>query len=136
MLGPEIAAYLAAQGYGTVNVNGFYNIVPADPDVLFSVLEYGGEADEPDLGKGGATTRLEFARFQVLMRGIRDDSDGPALRSLNARVTLVAVVNQVLSGVRYLGIDCLGPPNLLERDENFRVYWTVNYRAFKVPSTS
>lgn len=136
MLGPEIAAYLASHGYGTVNTNIFYDMFPADPSPALCVLGYGGEADEPDLGAGGTTTRLEFARFQVVHRGIRGDSDGPQLQAIQARATLVAVLNVTLSGVRYVGIDCLGPPFNQGENENQCPEWSVSYRAMKAPSTS
>ena len=136
MLGVEVTAYLAAQGFGTVNVNLFYHDVPADPDVLISIMGYGGGHDEPNLGEGGTLTRLETIRFQAITRGIARDSDGPELKCINVRKALVAVLNQSLSGVRYLGIDCLTPPSKLIVDENFRVYWAANFQAMKVPSTS
>lgn len=140
MLGAEIAAFLAAspQSYGTVNTNIFYNAIPATPDVMISVMEYGGSPDEPNLGTGGGATRLEYPRFQIVTRGIRDDSDTPALKIIQIRATLVAVLNQSLvgGGPRYVGIDCLGPPEVLDVDDDFRVLWRCNFASMKIPSTS
>lgn len=138
MLGLELATFLAAapQSMGTVNTTLFYNFVPPDPDVLIAVVEYGGEADEPDLGIDGTKTRYEFKRFQVIARGIQNDNDGPALKCQQAKNFLVSVLNASLSGVRYVGIDCLTPPSPLMMDANFRHYWVSNMRAIKAPSPS
>jgi hypothetical protein len=137
MLGAEIAALLAANGFGSVNTSIFYNEMPPDPDMAIAVLEYfGGEVDEPTLGTGGTQTRLEFPHFQIVVRGVRDDNNGPALRAIRARTLLVAQLNVTLSGVSYKAIDCLGPPFFLDKDENFRRYWVCNFRAWKEPSTS
>lgn len=136
MLGAEVATYLATQGFGTVNTSLFYNFVPPDPDTLMAVLEYGGEADEPTLGEGGTLTRYEFLRFQLLVRGIRDDNDTVELRCIQGRAALVAILNTSLSGVRYIGIDALTPPAPLIIDGDFRAYWICNFRAIKAPSTS
>lgn len=128
----EIATFLAASGMGTVNVNAFYDEFPPDPDVAFCVVGYGGNRDEPD----GQTTRLEFPRFQVMFRGVRDDSEGPKLRALQARVYLVSVLDRVLSGVHYVSIDCLGPPFSQGKDDQFRYVWSLNFEAMKDPSPS
>lgn len=136
MLGVELATLLQTASFGTIDVNLFYNYMPPDPDVAMAVLQYPGQLDEPNLGEGGTLTRLEFPHFQLLTRGVRDDSNGPELRCVNGRKTLVAVINQSLSGVRYVGIEALTPPSPLMRDDDGRVYWSCNFRAIKVPSPS
>lgn len=137
MLSTEVATALVAQGFGTLNTNMFYDTVPDNPDVVTSVLEYlSGLADEPNLGSGGTLTRLEYPRFQVITRGIQRDNDTPKLKLINIRAYLVSVVGINLSGVRYVGIDCLGPPFFLKEDLNFRRYFACNFQAIKVPSTS
>lgn len=128
----EIATFLAASGMGTLNTNVFYNEFPNDPDVALCVMGYGGNRDEPE----GPVTRLEFPRFQVMFRGIREDSDGPQLRALQGRTILVAVMDQMLSGVHYASIDCLGPPFPQGKDDQFRHVWSVNFEAMKDPSSS
>ena len=132
MTEPEIAALLAANGFGTINTNLFYDLLPTDPDIAMCVLGYGGSPDEPD----GQSTRLESPRFQVLARGVRGASSGPKLRVLQARALLVSVLGQELTGVRDVSIDCLGPPFPQGADEQFRYVWSVNFEAMKDPSVT
>lgn len=137
MLGDEIATYLASKGYGTVNTSIFYDFMPPDDGTLgqvICVMPYGGRPDEPDLGIDGGTTRLEYPRFQVIVRGVKDDNGNPKLKMEQIRKTLVAVLNVTLSGIRYVSISALSPVNLLMRDVNQQAYWYANFEAIKVPS--
>lgn len=138
MLGSELATFLAGYtpSFGAVNTTLFYNDVPGDPDALISILEYSGEADEPDLGIDGTKTRYETKRFQLYVRGIRGDSNGPELICTKAKAALVTILNTTISGVRYVGVDCLTPPSKLMADDNLRAIWICNMRAIKAPSTS
>jgi len=135
MLGFEIATYLAAQGYGTVNTDIFYNFMPPTPDLAISVVQYGGLADEPDLGIDGRVTRLETIRFQTIVRGVRDDSNSSELIAIKVRRTLVAVLSQELSGTRYVSIEALAPPSRLRADDDGRVEWVTNFQVIKIPSS-
>ena len=101
MLLAEIGAYLIANGVGTtLDTDVFLGKVPSDPDVIVAVQEYGGLADEPDLGTGNI--RLEMPRIQVLCRGVKDDYSGPRQVCQTAKIQLMKIRNQALSGVRYL----------------------------------
>jgi hypothetical protein len=138
MLGPEITAYLAAAPWslGVVDTSLFYDEVPPDPDTMISIVQYGAEPDEPDLGIDGTKTRYETLRFQAVTRGAARDSNASQLLCINTRKALVAVVNRTLSGVYYIGIDCIMAPAKIDIDANFRVYWAASFRVMKVPSTS
>ena len=130
MLLPEVAAYLIAQGIGTaLDTDVFLGKIPADPDVVVVLSEYTGMADEPDLGTGNI--RLEFPRIQVLCRGAKDDYATPRQTAQTAKQKLMKVLNQTLSGVRYLAINVESGPFFLRRDQNDRIEIVANYQVTK-----
>lgn len=131
----ELATLIAASGLGlTSGTNLFYGILPPDPDVLLTMFEYGGQPNEPNLGRG--TTRLVFPRVQVLARGIKDDYDGPRLVLQNIVTLFTAVVNQNVTGIRYLAIEPLQDPFPLRRDDNFRIEIVCNFKITKEYSST
>lgn len=137
MLGDEVANYLVSKGFGTLNSNVFYDFLPPDDGTIglcLVVIPYGGRPDEPDLGINGGTTRLEYPRFQVIVRGVKDDNTGPKTQMENIRKALVAVLSQTLNGIRYVSISALTPVLPLMRDANQQVYWYCNFEAIKSPS--
>lgn len=129
----ELVTYLAANGIGTAGLDLFYSIMPPDPDVATVLYEYGGLPSEP--ATGGKTNRLVFPKIQVLCRGIKDDYDGPRLRSEAIVNLFTAILNQNISGVRYLAVTPLQEPFPLQRDDSFRIEMVCNYQVYKEPSS-
>lgn len=140
MLLDEVSSFLVAQNVFTgVGTGGgatplFTGKIMAAPDVAGFLFEYGGKSPEFDLGRGGI--RLEFPRIQLVCRGVRDDYSGPRLLAQTAFIQLSAVVNQNLSGVRYLTIDAMQTPFFLRRDDNDRIEIVCNYTVMKVSTAS
>lgn len=147
MLLVEVGTYLAAQSaavpFNTTLTRGT-NLyegdmgpgagTATDPIAQVALIEYGGPAPEHDLGQD--TTRLEFARFQVLVRHATFATG----RLLAQQITnaLVAIGGrETLSGVAYLTINALqSNPTQLPRDDNRRWRWVWNFEAWKEVSAS
>lgn len=123
-----------ASGTITCTRKVFLGISPATPDEAVWLLEYGGIADEPNLGSGGTATRIEFPRVQMGFRGAPHDYQTPRSLAESARIGAMAVVNETLSGVAYQELAVLQPPFFLERDETNRVVIVMNLQAMKDPS--
>lgn len=140
MILAEVASYLVTQGVftGQGTTGGatplFTGKLPAQPDVCGALMEYGGKSAEFDLGR--TAIRLEFPRFQLICRGVRDDYAGPRQLAQNAFIQLSNVINQTLSGVRYLTIDGMQSPFFLRRDTNDRVEIVCNYEVMKASTAS
>lgn len=135
----EVTTYLASQGIGTAATDLFYGpMKEAYPDAVVLVQEYGGLTDEPNLSDptptaapAGKSIRLEFPRIQILCRGARNDYNTPRAKAEAARVALTKVLNQTLSGVRYLAIEPIQPPFPLSADENERERIVFNCQITK-----
>lgn len=129
----ELVTFLAANGVGTAGFDLFYGLLPPDPDIATVLYEYGGLPSEP--ATGGKTNRLVFPKIQALCRGIKDDYDGPRLRAEAIVGLFVSILNQNISGVRYLAVVPIQEPFPLRRDEDFRIEMVCNFQVTKEPST-
>ncbi len=138
MVSQEVAAYLATKGYGSTaapNPTIVWNVKPDSPDAVVSVIVYGSLPDEPD--QLTLTTRLEYPRIQIWVRGVKDDSDNPELVSQQIKATLMAFVgNTSLSGVLYKAFMPVSGPMKLKQDDNFRWEWVTNYQVVKAVSVT
>ena len=144
MILAEVGVYLASQssGFNTTLTRGTNlfegDLGPGaadatDPAAQVALFEYGGSAPEHNMGN--ETTRIEFARFQVMLRHTTF-ATGRLLMQQIANA-LIAVCNENLTGVRYLSIDALqSNPTQLPRDDNRRWQWTWNFEAMKEVSAS
>lgn len=146
MLLAEIGVYVAAQSIAvpfnttlTRATNLFEGEMgpgvgsATDPIRQVALLEYGGPAPEPDMGND--RTRLEMARFQVMVR--HDVYATGRLLIQQIANALAGVCNESLTGVRYLSVTALqSNPTQLPRDANRRWLWTWNFEAMKEVSTS
>lgn len=136
MVLPELCAYLVAQGFGSTVANPptiQYGVLMPTPDVVICLQEYGGLPDEPD-NVGGI--RLEYPFVQALVRGVKDDQDGPRLVIQQVRTAFVKVVNQTLSGIPYKAIEPVSPPFKLRQDDSFRWEFVCNFKVTKGYSAS
>lgn len=128
----ELTTYLGTQSIGTTNF--YYGGLPPDPDIVVVLFEYGGLPNEPDMGTGN--TRLVFPLIQAVVRGVREDYDGPRLMIQNVVTAFTKVVNQNLSGIPYKAIEARQDPFFLRRDDNFRVEFVCNFKVTKGYSAS
>jgi len=122
----ELATYLASQGVGTLDDTLFVGREPDAPDTAMAVLEYpGGPLDYThDL-----TIRYEHPRLQLWSRSVLYSEARANAEAMYG--ALLLVVNQALSGVRYLRVTPLQPPFVLQRDANERTVCIFNAECFK-----
>jgi hypothetical protein len=140
MLLAEVGVYLAAQSASvpfnttlTRGTNLWEGDLSPDPESGVALFEYPGEA--PELDMGTELVRIEYPRFQVMVRHSTFATGRLLLEQIKR--ALIAVGNESLSGVRYLTIDALqSNPMQLPRDDNQAWRWTMNFQAMKEPSTT
>lgn len=140
MLLAEVGVYLAAQSASvpfntmlTRGTNLWEGDISPEPENGVALFEYPGEA--PELDMGTELVRIEYPRFQVMVRHATFATGRLLLEQIKR--ALIAVGNESLSGVRYLTIDALqSNPMQLPRDDNQAWRWTMNFQAMKEPSTS
>lgn len=130
----EIAAHLAAEGLGTLNVDLFIGKLPNDPDACGVVYETGGIP--PEYGFGAAGVKHETPAIQVVFRGALGDYAGPRAKAESAYRALAAVEAQALSGTFYHWIHPQQSPFLLNRDQPERVLIAFNCLCEKEPSAA
>lgn len=122
MLVRDIAQLLQVGGVGTLGVDIFLGQLPASPDNVAAVYEYAGEPPE-------LHSNIEFPSVQVLVRD-RTYSAGRQ-RIGQVLTTLHGFHETVVSGKRYLLIKANQSPAFLERDDNNRVIFVINFTIFK-----
>lgn len=135
MLLNELTDYLGFNGVGTPGLDLFYGAMKESyPSSVILVQVYGGLGDEPSMGDpglNGKTIRLEYPRVQILSRGVRDDTNGPYQRAIDARDALMRISNTILNGVKYLAVEPVQPPFRLRADANFREEYVFNCQITK-----
>lgn len=131
---PELSAYLATQGIGTVGSTIFEDFLPPTPDACVALFEYGGRADHNIRAFGQAELTREFPRVQVLVRGAADDYGTPRVKIQDVLRALTRVMTVTLSGIEYYTATPLQSPFTLERDGMRRYVLAVNFEFFKAVS--
>lgn len=119
----ELKAFLDALGtVGALSVGS----MPASPDVMGAIYEYGGLAPEGAFGVAGID--VENQACQLVFRGAPDDYAGPRSRADIAWRALAAVQPGALSpgAVVYRRIWPQQSPFLFNRDDNRRVSIAFN----------
>lgn len=128
MLLTEIAAYLQAEGLGTLNTSIFFSL-PDTPDNVIVIYQNPGEQGLHVRGQANAV--IELPRFQI---AVRDKSTANAYAKCERVYRALDGFEGVLSGVGYGRIAALQTPFFLNRDETGRTSVTNNYRVFKEKS--
>lgn len=125
----DIGTYGAANGGGTVGTTIYEGQMPAEVDAGICLNEYGSEEPEYVLDVSGVY--IEHPRFQVYCRHT-DFATGRALIETWYRA-LALIVNQTLSGVKYLRVEPLQSPFSVNppRDAQGRWEWMFNCRTEK-----
>ena len=129
----EIQTYLTSLGsLGTIKI-GF---MPATPNVLGCLYEYGGQSPERAFGTTGI--KYENPAFQLVFRGDPFDYAGPRAKAEIAYRALAAIVPGQLGGgitTEYLMVTPQQAPHPTEPiDLNNRHNIGVNFYATKVLS--
>lgn len=120
----DIAAYLAANGHGTVGTSIFMGQLPDTPDAATALYE--SPASRPPVFTHGSPQPSErYPRVQVV---VRDADYGAARqRAENIYTTLSGVVNATLGAGEYARIRPIQEPFPLARDTSNRVTVVCNY---------
>jgi hypothetical protein len=125
VLGSEIAAYLVAQGLGTLDVDVFAVPFPFDaPDVALCVAERAGNF-EGTFGVSLSAAAFEDGDFQVISRGARDGIGASRTNIDLAKAKLHRLGPITLGSTPYYDIRC-SSPFFLRYDEEGRPLWALN----------
>lgn len=131
MLLDDVAALLATGGLGTVGTSIFKGDLPLAPDAAIAIWATGGGPAQWTIGDQA----LPAWENPAIMVWVRDkkytDSQATAESVKNV---LDGVVGQTVNGVLYISIDLQSGPAFLKRDENDRVYHSLNFRVRKARS--
>ena len=131
----ELGTWLILQGVGTaLGTDVFTGYLPASPDVVVCLFEYGSLPVEPALGVDGTQIRYEYPRVQILTRGVKLDYAGPWAVNKSARKAMLKIQGSTLSGVYYIAAIPESGPMFLRRDDNDRVEIVSNYQVEKAES--
>jgi hypothetical protein len=122
-----IGTQLQTAGVGTLGSTLFLSTMPETPDACVAVYEY--EGMQPDFTMGAGLYAIQRPRIQVKARGVREDYPGTRDKANAARDTLSAIVNQTLSGIRFIRIEPSGSTMPLGLDQNDRPMVVVNFQV-------
>lgn len=109
-------------------VDLFIGLMPDQPDRCVAIFEYAGASPLEVMVNEDAT--IERPSVQVLVRASRNDY--PTARALAASVqaTLVNIVDEDISGQRFLRVHALSSVNAVGTDENHRPIFSLALQAF------
>lgn len=105
----------------------FIGILPDQPDRCVAIYEYAGASPLEVMRNEAAT--LERPSIQILVRAARNDY--PTARGLAASVqnALVNIVDETISGQRFLRVHALSSVNALGTDDNDRPMFSLALQA-------
>lgn len=112
----------------TLGTNLFIGRLPDSPDTCCAIFQYGGEEPLNMMG-GDAMPPIEQPRVQVLVRATGYASAQSTITTIWGY--LEAILNENLTGDRYLRVSAVQSPFPLERDAQDRVVFAQNYRVLK-----
>jgi hypothetical protein len=121
----DIAARLAAQGFGTVGTNIFVNYKPPTPDNLIVVSGYAGQAPERTHDTSGNAR----PSVQVWVRNT-SAANGRTIIG-NIWNNLDGLSNITLSSTFYPAIDAISSPESTGKDENGRQEYATNFSTIQ-----
>lgn len=119
-----LADRLQSASVAVAGTNLFIGLLPNSPDVCVALYEYAGEQPLEVLRDDAAT--LERPSVQVVVRASRNDY--PTARNLmvSVRDTLTGIVDETISGVRFLRVNQNSSINGVGTDDNDRPLFTLS----------
>lgn len=128
MILEALADRLQAASVVTPAVDLFIGLMPDQPDKCVAIYEYAGASPLEVMVDEAAT--IERPSVQVLVRAGRNDY--PTARALAASVqaALVNIVDEEISGERFLRVHALSSVNAVGTDENHRPVFSLALQAF------
>lgn len=121
----QVASYIDANTALVLGTDLFKGYLPDLPDTCVAVYETAGPAPRETL----TLTLVERPNLQVVSRSV--DYPGARVNAQNVWNLLHQVVDETLSGVRYLRMVPLQSPFYLGRDESLRVKFAFNMTVEK-----
>lgn len=121
-----LGAKLVSASVATLATDLFLGHMPEQPDRCVALFEYQGA--EPRETLTSMSTTIEMPSIQVMVR----DVTYPNARALTASVrnTLTGIINETISGVRFLRVNQLNSMNSIGRDATERSMFTLSLQAF------
>lgn len=115
-------------GTFTLGTNLFIGRLPDSPDLCCAVFQYGGEEPLNMMG-GDAMPPIEQPRIQVLVRATGYSTAQSTITAIWGY--LEAILNENLTGDRYLRVSAVQSPFPMERDAQDRIVFAQNFRVQK-----
>lgn len=126
----DLGGYLDTQSASlTLGTNLFLGLIPETVSNCVAIYENSGIAPEFTLGNDNLPV-IERPELQVI---VRDSSyaTGRALADSCYRI-LTQIANQTINSVRYLRVQAIATPTVMDRDENRRVLFSTNFYVFRI----
>jgi hypothetical protein len=131
----DISAFLIAQSVLTAaGTDHWINWMPDVPDAAVALYETAGEA--PTLGLGADGVQYENPHLQIVVRGAQDDTQTPLATAVTIMKELAKVQGDrlgSLNGTRYLWIQPIQSPEIVDYDAKGRPVASFNCRVSKEP---
>lgn len=119
----ELATYLGAVS-PTLGVI-FKRKMPATPDAVLVISEYGGLPPEHQIGFN--TFKYEHIGIQIRSRGAAGETVEPRIRIQKVLKEMGKIQGIALSGTLYRFVTAQQSPFILEEDTNKRTVYAVNF---------
>jgi hypothetical protein len=126
----DLGGWLDSQlGTLTLGTNFFYSLMPENVSNCAALYQNTGAPPSFTMGSNNLPI-LERPQIQFLVR----NSSYTTANSLSDSMyrVLTAIANQTINGRRYLRVEAIGFPALLERDSNNRAIFSCNFDVIRV----
>ncbi len=130
----DLSDYLTTGGVATAGTNMFIGGFLDQPDEQVSMLESGGFPPIETMSAGPSTHVAEMPTVQVLVRGGRNERQGPRTLANSVFHALSGLRNQTINGLKYHYIQCQ-PPAIVDIDANNRTVFSINCTITRNRST-
>jgi hypothetical protein len=112
-----------------LGTNLFIGMIPENVSNCVAIYENSGAPPNFVMGSNNLPI-LERPQVQIIVRN-ESYATGRALAESVYRV-LTAIANQTVNGNRYLRVEAIGVPALLERDSNRRTVFSCNFDVVRI----
>ena len=128
MILEALADKLVSASVGSLANNIFIGLLPDQPDKCLALYEYAGE--EPREVFRNEAASIEVPTVVVMARGARNDYPTARDFAVDARDALCAIVDETISGVRFLRVKETSSINYVNSDDNDRPRFTVTFTVY------
>lgn len=130
----DLGTFLQTAGVGTLATDLFLGIMPGEPDTCVALIESPGDDPVSVMTRTASKPPVERPSISILCRGAKDDHNAPRVEAESIYAVIHNVVDNTLSGTRYLSIEARQPPFSIGRDENGRSLIGFNVDIWKEPN--